>query len=61
MNQEQLTQLFKIEVHDRANEVDPSKSEHWGSLILGWAIGKGLEPESAYEFATHIRYHTDLG
>lgn len=52
---------FKAEIHDRAEEVDPSNEYDWWSLTLGWAIGKGMDPETAAEFATHIRYHTDLG
>lgn len=53
--------LFKKEVTDRAKEIDPSGEEHWGSLTLGWAIAKGMEPDTAYRFATHIRYKTNLG
>jgi hypothetical protein len=61
MNTEQLQELFRKEVHDRAAEVDPDDSYDWHSLTLGWAIGKGLSPEKAQEFAAHIRYSTDLG
>jgi hypothetical protein len=53
--------LFEVEVHNRASEVDPDNEQDWFSLTLGWAIGKGLKPEDAHEFALHIRYHTELG
>ena len=58
---EALIDQFKTEVSDRAEEVDESNSEDWFSLTIGWAIGKGLEPEPAHMFAIYIRYHTDLG
>ena len=55
-----LIELFKKEVTDRSEEVDPCEEEHWGSLTLGWAIAKGLSPEDAKEFAVYIRYNTEL-
>lgn len=58
---EQLVTAFKIEVHDRSEEIDPENDEDWCSLTLGWAIGKGLSPDDALAFASHIRYHTELG
>ena len=56
-----LVQQFKQEVHDRAKEIDPDNQEDWHSLVLGWAIGKGLGPEEAHEFSLYIRYDTKLG
>jgi len=53
--------LFKVEVYDKGDEVDPGGEFCWRSLTVGWALAKGLSPESAYEFANHIRYHTELG
>lgn len=58
---EHYTKMFKTECHDRSKEIDYSQEQDWYSLTLGWAIGKGLEPEEAHDFALHIRYHTDLG
>ncbi len=57
----ELAQAFKVEVHDRAAEVDPDSDYPWLHLTVGWAIGKGLSPEDANEFASYIRYETDLG
>lgn len=52
---------FKVEIHDRAKEIDEQDRLEWHSLALGWAIGKGLSPDEAWKFSMHIRYHTDLG
>jgi hypothetical protein len=57
----QLADLFRVEVHNKASEVDPQIEENWYSLTLGWAIGKGISPEDAHTFATYIRYKTDMG
>lgn len=54
-------EIFKKEVHDRAAEVDPTNEYDWLCLTIGWALGKGAEPEDAALFAVHIRYQTDLG
>jgi hypothetical protein len=53
--------LFAKEVRAKALDVDPGEEADWHSLTLGWALGKGMEPCDAYEFATFIRYDTDLG
>jgi len=58
---EALVELFKAEIHNRASDVDPSNCQDWFSLTLGWAIAKGLDPSAAHEFASYIRYDTDLG
>jgi hypothetical protein len=55
------TVAFKAEVNDRAKEIDPGNEQDWFSLTLGWAIGKGLSPDNADEFARYIRYKTELG
>lgn len=63
MNAE-LTALFKAECSDRydlSDGVDSSAGQDWYSLTLGWAIAKGLAPDEAHKFATHIRYGVDLG
>ena len=58
---ETWTALFKKEVNDRAKDVDPGNDQDWFSLTLGWAIGKGLSPDEAHDFARYIRYETPLG
>lgn len=60
MSQDELLESFRREVTDRAAEVDPDNEQDWFSLTLGWAVAKGLTPEDAHKFATHVRYHTDL-
>jgi hypothetical protein len=57
---EELVNQFKIEVVDRAGEIDGSDSQDWFSLTLGWAIAKGVEPADAHDFAIHIRYDSGL-
>jgi hypothetical protein len=54
-------ELFKKEVHDMADEIDPDNSLDWYSLTIGWAIAKGMTPDEAENFACVIRYETDLG
>lgn len=48
-------ELFKSECFDRASEIDPNEELHWwDSLVIGWAIGKGLSPKEALEFASYL-------
>jgi hypothetical protein len=54
-----LRDQFKVEVHDKSDEIDPDQD--WFSLTLGWALAKGCSPEDANDFAMQIRYRTDLG
>ncbi len=54
VNIEHLAELFETQIFDKADEVDPSSSEDWSSLALGWALGKGLTPEDAHEFVTYV-------
>ena len=58
---ELFIEQFKKKVHDQSNVIDPDSSEYWKSLTLGWAIGKGMSIQEAKDFATFIRYHTNLG
>jgi hypothetical protein len=51
-----LLKLYKKEIDDRASIIDCSNEQNWFSLILGWAIAKGLDPDDAYNFASYIRY-----
>jgi len=57
----QLTRMFKKEASDKSNRIDANNELDWYSLTLGWAIGKGLSPTRAINFALYIRYNTDLG
>ncbi|WP_274929721.1 hypothetical protein [Vibrio metschnikovii] len=40
MNKESLLEVYLDEVYDKGEEIDPSESQDWYSLALGWAIGK---------------------
>lgn len=42
-------------------DVDPEGEYHWGDLTYGWALAKGLEVEDAKEFASFVRYCTNVG
>lgn len=53
----ELYELFKSEIINRANEIDPSSEQDWFSLSLGWAIGKGYSPKEAWEFSIYARYN----
>jgi len=55
-----LTKLFKVEVNDHSSKVDPDDEEDWKSLTLGWALAKGVSPAEARDFASYVRYETDL-
>lgn len=61
MNQSELTELFRKEVHDRGELIDPEDELDWLALTFGWALGRGLSPKEAREFAIYIRYNTTLG
>lgn len=58
-----LTEQFKNEVHDKitVENEDEFMDEDFKSLTLGWAIAKGLSFEDAFDFASYIRYNTNLG
>lgn len=55
-----LQATLATEIIARTAEIDPEGIEDWGSLIIGWALSKGLTPNEAKSFSWHIRYHTDL-
>jgi len=48
-----LRDQFESEILDKMKIVDPTYTENWFSLTYGWAIGKGLDLEKAYEFAMY--------
>lgn len=58
-NIDELLIEYKTNVCQKVEEVDPEFQHDWYSLCLGWAIGKGLKPSDAHEFAGHVSY--DLG
>lgn len=61
--QSTLVTIFQVEVfrdRDKIEKGGPSGTEDWYSLTVGWALGKGLTSEEAHEFASHIRYNTDM-
>ena len=56
-----LIQQFADEVSEKSGEIDPGNEHDWRSLTLGWALAKGLPPHEAADFASFIRYSTNLG
>jgi len=63
MNEDKLNKLTNdfAKVDKLAATIDPGDEEDWGSLILGFALGKGLTVDEAHQFANHIRTETVLG
>jgi hypothetical protein len=60
MDTTHLTDLLRKELNDRSKEIDPDNNYDWLSLVIGWAIAKGLSPNEAIEFSTYIRYETEM-
>jgi hypothetical protein len=58
---EELTKLWKEIVFDNSNTIDEDNEQDWYSLALGFALGKGENPDDSHKFARHIRYNTDYG
>lgn len=67
---DQLVKRYKTEVDDvilsyeddeNGRAVDLLDESDFHSLTIGWAMAQGLNPTDAFDFANHIRYHTDLG
>lgn len=58
---EKLLKKFRKQIHERASEIDPDNEFYWKDLTYGWALAQGLEPEAAREFASYVRYNTDMG
>lgn len=56
-----IVKQFKSEVSDLSEEIDSADELCWLSLTVGWALAKGMDPETANLFAVWIRYSTDLG
>ena len=47
-----------IEIDRDSAKIDPKNSLDWYSLIIGWALAKGLTPDDAHELSIYVRYHT---
>jgi hypothetical protein len=52
----ELTKDFIDNVLSISDEIDPSEQYHWDSLILGWALAKGLSTDDAIDFEIHFEY-----
>jgi len=50
MVDKELIELWKKEVIDRADEIDPGSELHWPSLAVGWAIAQGMSIDSALDW-----------
>jgi hypothetical protein len=57
---EHFEEMFRKEIQPQADKIDPSQEQDWYSLVLGWALGKGMGCRTAHAFSCYIRYHTDL-
>jgi hypothetical protein len=53
--------VFKGQVSNKSDKLDPGASLDWYSLTVGWAIAMGVNVRKAHDFALYIRYDTDLG
>jgi hypothetical protein len=63
---EELTQLFVSQVDSYFLDEKSANSSLYDetdfhALTCGWAMAHGLNPCEAYDFATYIRYETELG
>lgn len=57
-NAQELIEEWATKVYVHHEEIDPDGEHHWGSIVLGWALAKGLTPSQALYFASHVRYRT---
>lgn len=51
---ESYSRLWKTEVYDKGEEVDPFNDYIWRGVAVGWAIAKGMDIEQAQEFVNHL-------
>jgi hypothetical protein len=58
---DKILEQFQAEIDDLADEIDPDGEHDWYSMTVGWAIGKGWNPETAHAIARYVRYDTNLG
>jgi hypothetical protein len=57
---QELVTLWKSQVYDKGEEIDPTNEQDWYSLAIGWALGKDLTPDEAHAFANHITFTARL-
>lgn len=55
-----LLDRWKANVYDKGEQVDPFAEEDWHSLAVGWALGSGVAPSKAVNFADYLQAHTNL-
>lgn len=51
-----LLPLFKSEICDQAQAIDPDEEMDWHAMSIGWAMAKGLSINEAGWFAGYVRY-----
>lgn len=51
---DELAKEWKEKVFDKSEEVDPSGRHDWGSMAVGFGLGKGLSPDAAEDFYYHL-------
>jgi hypothetical protein len=51
-----LATTWRIDVYEKAQEVDPFSESKWGDLAMGYALGKGLSPDQACDFELFVSH-----
>lgn len=51
-----LEDEFDRDIDSRREEIDSERTLDWLSVILGWAIAKGMSTRDAKDFAVAVRY-----
>jgi len=51
----EIVDMWKKEVYDKVESIDPDSELHWESLAIGWALAKGMSPDKSIDFG---RYYT---
>jgi hypothetical protein len=55
LSEKEQEDLFTEEIWNKRYKIDPDDTLYdWSGLIVGWAIGKGLDFESAWKFESRI-------
>ena len=50
----EIEKQWREEVYDQAKTIDPENEELWGSLALGWCLGKGYTLGQAKYIIRHL-------
>lgn len=63
--QEEFLEAFRKEVDDKFKEPDSADYQLYSeadfhSITAGWGMANGMTPKQAHEFATFVRYKTDM-